>query len=147
MVTIAVGAPSPSLNNPTSQAAPAAGEAAPTSTSVAALQLGSVTAPYLSAAPAQATARSHNRRPRAGPAFRGCSGGGLTYAQPQSRINVSTVWSQFDSDLTASFQGLQAPSVGTLRIVAVGTAGEEIHAYSDASGSALISECGGECGV
>ncbi|KAK0546267.1 hypothetical protein OC846_005350 [Tilletia horrida] len=44
------------------------------------------------------------------------------------RINVTSVYSQFDEDLNDNFMGRRAPTKGILRIVAVGEIGAQAHA-------------------
>lgn len=137
------------LNNPTPIGDPAAvtgvqtttSAAAPTSTAIPVLDLSTSRVPYLLMRPLSGpdSGRRRTPRPRAGAYFRGCDAdSSIKYAQPQSRLNISAVWAQYDEANSASFLGPYPPKKGTLRITGVGGIQERGFAFSSATG--LISE-------
>ncbi|CAD6901326.1 unnamed protein product [Tilletia laevis] len=63
--------------------------------------------------------------------FRDCNyhaRSGKSVVAPDLRINVTSVYAQFDEDLGGTFIGRRAPTKGTLRIVALGEIGSQAHA-------------------
>lgn len=129
---------SASINNPSASATPASGATTasssapvPTSTSLSPVNVGDAQVPYLVHNPLTNQGR-HSGRPRSGPYFSGCSDSSLKYAQPGNRINVSSVYSQFDRDTRDSNLGPRLPySSGTLRIIGVGSIGNESYAFNN----------------
>jgi hypothetical protein len=115
----------------------------PASTSVISVPLSTQSVPYLVKVP-QAIATSNGQRDTY---FTGCSDStSVGYVSALSRVNISTVYSQIDRYAPDSAMGVGYPfSAGTLRVVGIGTVGNESYAfnsYTDSMGATtgLLSE-------
>lgn len=115
----------------------------PASTSVVSVPLSTQSVPYLVKVP-QSIATSNGQRDAY---FTGCSDSTLVgYVSAQSRVNISTVYSQIDRYNGDSALGNGYTfSAGTLRVVGIGTVGNESYAfnsYTDSTGATtgLLSE-------
>lgn len=105
------------------------------STSVVPIPLSAQQVPFLVSLP-RLSDLTHVHR---GPSFTGCSdSSSVGYVDAQSRINISSVYTQFDrNDADSSLGDGSSYSAGTLRIVGIGVVGNESYAfnsYTDSSG-------------
>lgn len=139
-VTTTSGTSTPSGVSPSS-----ASVAAPEATDIAPVDLSSQQVPLLLSSPSSTGKDSQLNAGGAlrGPVFTGCNDaeGSTQYAVAESRINVSAVYTQFDYATGDSAMGPVIPMLrGTLRIVGIGSVGNESHAFGtsvDSSGAVL----------
>lgn len=113
-------------------------------TSIVPVPLSSQSVPFLLKTP-QSTSNEQLQRDAY---FTGCSdSSSVGYVTSEKRLNISTIYSQFDQDTSDSAMGNGYPiSAGVLRIVGIGSVGNESYAfnsYTDSTGATtgLLSEC------
>lgn len=124
------------LNGPTKSASTTASNTgAPASTSVTSIDLSETHVPYLLQGPA-ASHVSHKTKPRVQTQFHGCSDPGLSLAAQANRINVSSVYVQYDPNPLSSVWG-GAPHEAVLRIVGTGAVANESLGAADGYFSAI----------
>lgn len=116
-------------------------------TSVVPIPLSSQPVPFLLKTP-QSTS---NKQVQRDAYFTGCSdSSSVVYVSSEKRLNISTIYSQFDQDKRDSAMGNGDPiQAGVLRIVGIGSVGNQSYAfnsYTDSTGATtgLLSGC--QCG-
>ncbi|UZJ52361.1 hypothetical protein CBS101457_001681 [Exobasidium rhododendri] len=127
----ATGTPTTGSNSSTTNST----TSTPSTTSVVAIPLSAQQVPYLLSVPRS----SDDTNVQRGPYFTGCSdSASVGYVAAQNRINVSSVYTQLDRKESDLSLGAGVPyTVGTLRIVGIGTIGNESYAfnsYTDSTG-------------
>lgn len=108
------------------------------STSIPSIDFGTATVPYLLQRPVPTTASVKKDRPIVQTAFDGCSDETLDLVDPQYRINISAVYAQFDSTLSAPHLGATEDyTEGLLRIAGIGAVAAESRGASNGTFSAI----------
>ncbi|CAO1620709.1 unnamed protein product [Parajaminaea phylloscopi] len=107
------------------------------STSIPPLDFGSRSVPFLFQRPA-ATASVSKERPRVQTSFSGCSDDSLDLVEPQYRINISAVYSQFDPAQAAPHLSSDTSyTEGVLRIAGIGAIASQAQGASNGTFSAI----------
>ena len=107
--------------------------AEPTATDISSISFSSQRVPYLLNLPEEQVTLKNFIPQWSGPTFTGCDDDqSIDYAAWPFRINVSTVYTQIDTNLQDGSRANTFGSAlyGNLRIVALGTVGNETHAFS-----------------